>query len=31
MDAEAPYVGLMLLGFGTTVLVGVRVATGRWR
>ncbi len=29
--SEAPYFGLMLLGFGATLLVGVRVATGRWR
>jgi plastocyanin len=29
--SEAPYLALMLLGFGATLLVGVRVATGRWR
>ena len=28
---EAQYLALMLIGFGATMLVGLRVATGRWR
>jgi hypothetical protein len=28
---EAQYLALMLIGFGVTLLAGLRIATGRWR